>query len=482
MTFKTKIVFGFGIAVLSLLIVAMLSYRSFIRDEQDRRWVAHTYQVMEKLDSVQIDLIDAETGVRGFIISGDDDFLSDYNHGISRIDQDLREIRSLTADNPWQQHNLDLFEPVARVRLDQFVQRIARRRSGLTPDASMLLQKAGKHTMDNLRLQLGGMKAEEQKLLIQRRDNAARSSRQSKRFILVGNLLAFGFLAFAGMVIRKEIAQRRRAENEVRDLNAGLEQRVQERTAELQTREQDLSRSNAELQQFAYVASHDLQEPLRMVASFTQLLARRYGDKLDKDAHEFIAYAVDGATRMQTLISDLLTYSRAGTQTESFERMQLDVVLDQVLRTLKMSIEESHAVVTSDPMPAVVVDGAQIGQVFQNLLVNAIKFHGAMEPRIHIGAVKNGTVWKFSVRDNGIGIAKDHAERIFVIFQRLHTKTEYPGTGIGLAICKKIVERHGGHIWITDTPGGGTTFYFTIATNASLAPKEKENHVSVSHA
>jgi light-regulated signal transduction histidine kinase (bacteriophytochrome) len=209
------------------------------------------------------------------------------------------------------------------------------------------------------------------------------------------------------------------------------------------------------------------------VASFTQLLARRYADKLDDDARDFINFAVDGATRMQTLISDLLNYSRVGTQGKPLAPTDSEAVLERVLDGLKFAIEENRAAVTHDPLPRVMADPVQLGQLFQNLLTNAMKFHGASPPRIHIAARETGSIWEFSFRDNGIGIAEEHAERIFVIFQRLHTKTEYPGTGIGLAICKKIVERHGGRIWIEASEGGGTTFFFTIAPAEKVA-KEKE--------
>ncbi|MGH9756379.1 MAG: sensor histidine kinase, partial [Candidatus Acidiferrales bacterium] len=252
------------------------------------------------------------------------------------------------------------------------------------------------------------------------------------------------------------------AEESVRELNAGLERRVAERTLELAERAKDLIRSNSELQQFAYVASHDLQEPLRMVASFTQLLAKRYRDKLDDDARDFINYAVDGATRMQTLISDLLTYSRVGTQGKPLEPTACDEVLDRVLRNLKFAIEESGAKVTREPLPVVMADAQQLGQLFQNLISNAIKFHGETPPRVEISAKSSGGIWTFSVRDNGIGISPDHSERIFIIFQRLHTRTEYSGTGIGLAVCKKVAERHGGRIWVESAPEGGSIFRFTI--------------------
>jgi PAS domain S-box-containing protein len=230
----------------------------------------------------------------------------------------------------------------------------------------------------------------------------------------------------------------------------------------LKKKTEELARSNKELEQFAYVASHDLQEPLRMVTSYVQLLSRRYEGKLDGNADEFIAYAVDGATRMQRLINDLLTYSRVGTKGKEFEPTDCERVFEHSLKNLQVAIEEQEAVITHDPLPTVMADHVQLGQLFQNLIGNAIKFRGKEAPHIHLSARSNGNGWLFSVRDNGIGIALEYAERIFIIFQRLHNREEYPGTGIGLAVCKKIVERHGGHIWVESDPGKGATFYFTI--------------------
>ena len=225
---------------------------------------------------------------------------------------------------------------------------------------------------------------------------------------------------------------------------------------------EELRRSNQELEQFAYVASHDLQEPLRMVAGFTQLLAKRYQGKLDKDADEFIAFAVDGATRMQALIKDLLAYSRVGTRGGPFTAVDCNAALAKVLDNLKAAISDAQATVTQDSLPTVAGDETQIQQLLQNLIGNGIKYHDSRPPQIHVGCARDGDMWRFSVKDNGIGIEPEHAERIFVIFQRLHTQKEFPGTGIGLALCKKIVERHRGRIWVESEPGKGSTFYFTL--------------------
>lgn len=246
---------------------------------------------------------------------------------------------------------------------------------------------------------------------------------------------------------------------------AGIVQDITERkmTEDLIKRQaQELARSNAELQKFAYVASHDLQEPLRTISSFTQLLARRYKDKLDSDADEFISFIVDGAKRMQRLINDLLAYSRVGTMGKAFETADFEALLGNVLANLNEAISEGNAIVSHDPLPTIIADPTQMEQLFQNLISNAIKFRGEEPPKVHISAEKMESEWLFSVRDNGIGIAPDYFDRIFIIFQRLHGKDDYSGTGIGLAVCKKIVERHGGRIWVESEKGKGSTFYFTI--------------------
>lgn len=230
----------------------------------------------------------------------------------------------------------------------------------------------------------------------------------------------------------------------------------------LAQRSAELARSNAELEQMAYVASHDLQEPLRMVASYVQLLEKRYRDKLDADANEFIGFAVDGVKRMQALIDDLLTYSRVGTQGAPLAPVDVGEVVAIAVSSLRMAINECGAEIVVEPLPTVLGDARQLEQLFQNLIANAVKFRCEGTPQIRVRAEADGDFWRFSVQDNGIGIAPEYFERIFEMFQRLHARREYPGTGIGLAICRKIVERHGGRIWVESQPGHGTTFMFTL--------------------
>ena len=285
------------------------------------------------------------------------------------------------------------------------------------------------------------------------------------------------------VIVNRDITDRKRAETALQEHKIHLEELVATRTAELRraneqlqldvsermqvqqelTRKlEELARSNAELEQFAYVASHDLQEPLRMVASYTQLLGRRYQGKLDANADEFIGFAVDGATRMQQLIEDLLSYSRLTTRGKALTWTEAGAACNAAIGNLQESIKDSNAIVSVGPLPSVFADASQLTALFQNLIGNAIKYSNERRPEIRVDAVPQGDEWVFSVQDNGIGIEQQYFERIFQMFQRLHSRKDYPGTGIGLAVCKKIVERHGGRIWLESQPGQGSTFLLTI--------------------
>jgi PAS domain S-box-containing protein len=251
-------------------------------------------------------------------------------------------------------------------------------------------------------------------------------------------------LALANLQLQKEIDDRKRAE-ELLALKA-----------------KELARSNSDLEQFAYLVSHDLQEPLHVAAGFLTLLSRRYKRQLDAKGEEFIDCALDSIYRLEQQIKDLLDYSRVTTRGKEFEWLDLNAVVAQVLKDLSLTIKEKKAQISYDPLPKVIADSSQLARVFQNLIGNALKFSGNQPPQIHIGAEKSDGEWKLWVQDRGIGIDPKNCERIFLMFERLHSRSEYPGTGIGLAICKKVIERHGGRIWVESEPGQGSTFYFTI--------------------
>jgi len=255
--------------------------------------------------------------------------------------------------------------------------------------------------------------------------------------------------------LQVEIEERRRVEREVRRHRDHLEEQVALRTAELK-------RSNTELEEFAYVASHDLQEPLRKVRSFTELFAQKFGSQVDEEGQRYIGYIVNGAERMQGLIQDLLTYSRVGRADLDLVMVDIGLLFDDVVLQIEEAVNASQARITRDALPALPVNARQIGMLFQNLLTNAVKFHGKEIPCVHVSAQRQDAIWRFAVSDNGIGIRPEHFERVFQVFQRLHGRSEYPGTGIGLAICKRVVERHGGRIWIESVPDKGTTFFFTL--------------------
>jgi signal transduction histidine kinase len=392
----------------------------------------------------------------------------------------VHRLTDLTRDNPAQQANTGELERLVNDRLDLLKQ--TSQFGG--QDAALREEKRnGLAASTQLSKVSGEMMAEETRLLDLRKQAMATADLESVALLTAGSIATILLLVWAYRIISQYAAQRDRAESEVRQashelqvkieqldrLNQVLEERVKERTL-------DLERSNHDLQQFAFVASHDLQEPLRMVSSYLGLLSKTCQGKLDAESEKFVGFAVDGATRMQALIRDLLAYAQVSTQAPALTRIQLSEVVSQARYALLASIRETGAEIATDPLPELDVDPLKMSLVFQNLLSNAIKFRQpGGKPCIQIEARKEDGEWRISVRDRGIGFDPKYAKKIFGAFQRLHGKSEYPGTGIGLAICNRIIEIHGGRIWAEANPGDGAAFHFTLPALADSLPAEKDS-------
>jgi signal transduction histidine kinase len=292
--------------------------------------------------------------------------------------------------------------------------------------------------------------------------NSAAGRTYSHPLITIWNSATlFGFFVISVFILSILKTQYEGKIKLVSELQNAVEE-LQRTKNELEQKSRDLARSNLELEQFAYAASHDLKEPLLAITIDLKLLRKRYESKLDSEANRFMADTIDEANQMQTLINDMLSYSRVGISGKPLVRTDCDAILKRSLNNLRVPLEQSGAVITYDALPEVMADPIQLSQLLQNLINNAIKFHREEKPRIHISAKRTGKEWVFSVSDNGIGIPAEYHEKVFEMFQRLHDKKGYPGSGIGLATCKKIVDRHGGRIWVESKPGNGSTFYFTI--------------------
>jgi signal transduction histidine kinase len=451
-------------------------------------------------------LLDQETAVRGYALATEKQFLTPYYSGVTAEEEQVAQLRALLAQRPAELAALDGVVELARTwRANTAVPVIAAVDSGASATE---LVEAGRQDFDRVR---GGLDSLERQISADRqtaRDDLAKALRWQNS-ILVGVLIVFLLAAMLLTIlirsgIGRPMARLAAATREVSsgdfdqriavdgpaDLRAlggdidtmrqrivaalatsvAAQETLQVQAVELERSNADLARSNSELEQFAYVASHDLQEPLRKVASFCQLLERRYGELLDDRGRQYVAFAVDGAERMQVLINDLLAFSRVGRVYDSANDVDLNAVCDSAEQNLAHRIESANAVIERDKLPTVVGDPTLLSMLWQNLLGNALKFSDPQRPaRVQVTCSRQGELWEFAVSDNGIGIDPQFADKIFIIFQRLHSRGDaYGGTGIGLAMCRKIVEHHGGTIWLdTEHTGPGATFRFTLPARDS---------------
>ncbi|HEX9996635.1 MAG TPA: ATP-binding protein [Abditibacterium sp.] len=482
---------SFGVLSVLLLVVVGFSLFNFRRLGDANRWNIHSYQVLIAIQAVNESLYSLDSGVRGFVVSGKEESLLEFERGGRRYAENYAILKRLTADRLVHRQTLDLIQK----QHDVFVEKrllpvIALRRSISDPTrgivATARLAPARREALSAMQTTLQTMERTERRVQEQREMSQETLQHKMEIALVLGSLLSITLTAgLFHLAVRSSrrlddanlqlSAEKNRTEAtnaRLVSINARLEDEVTQRRAaekRLQQGMVELQRSNAELEQFAYVASHDLQEPLRAVGGCVQLLQKRYAGQLDSRADQFIEHAVEGVQRMQNLIHDLLLYSRVGSKGKPFERVPGEKILAGALQNISVALREGEAKVSHDPLPVWKCEASQIELVFQNLLSNALKFRGDRAPCIHISCAPSddSLFWVISVTDKGIGIETQYFERIFVMFQRLHNRTEYAGTGIGLAICKKIVERHGGTVWVKSEIGQGSTFFFSLPIEPS---------------
>nr|WP_261994263.1 ATP-binding protein [Streptomyces sp. t39] len=496
-TTRQWLVAGVSVALAVLLGLLSLGVWSLSRSEDitGRLVDIHSPALIEA-ERMEAALLNQETGVRGYSVAGQQEFLAPWEQGLSDQETSAKRLSSLVRHDARAVADLAAVETAAGTWQRRYARPVV---ESPAPEAAAGVSAAeGKKLFDAVRAASDAQQDHLQDVRSAARDALDRAA--FLRNLVLGAIAALvgllALVAFEG--VRRGITEplaRLRAQArtvaagrfdqpvdtagpaDLRALGADVEAMRRRLVDELEAAEAsrrlldeqtaDLQRSNAELEQFAYVASHDLQEPLRKVSSFTQLLQRRYGGQLDDRADQYIGFAVDGANRMQTLINDLLDFSRVGRVHNQQNTVDLDALADRVLESLSVTVEETGAVVTRDPLPTVIGDSTQLGMLLQNLVSNAIKFRSQdTPPRIRIEAERDGAWWRLAVSDNGIGIAPEFAEKIFVIFQRLHTKDAYPGNGIGLAMCKKVVEFHGGVIALDPGHHPGSRFTFTLPVHS----------------
>lgn len=462
-------------SIFVIVIIGVVTYRSVRSLITVNERVVHTEEVLVGLAEIRIDLLQVETDARGFLLTGDPAFENAYRTHLATIPARVADLKAKTVDNPEQQTRFDVLDRAVQARLDlldEFVQK--RQVLGVTviPEGGVA---EGKRRMEVLKAALDDIARAEEGLLAQRLAESSRTGRQILMTVVlaIGSLIAL--VGLVGFLAHRDINFRRDNEEKLRAARDELEDRVRERTAELSDLNTELERSNRELQDFAFVASHDLQEPLRKIQAFGDRLRTVQGPKFDDQGRDYLDRMNNAAERMHTLINDLLMFSRVTTKAQPFEPTDLSTIANEVVSDLEASIETAEGKVVVGDLPTVEADPLQMRQLLQNLIANALKFrkpHTAPTVEVMSEIVEEDShssgqdgredLVKICVRDNGIGFDEKYLDRIFTPFQRLHGRNEYEGTGIGLAVCRKIVERHGGTLTAKSTPGEGATFIATL--------------------
>lgn len=457
-----RLAVAFAFAVILLVINGVVSYRSVKTLIDNNELVTHTQDVLENVQELTATLLQAETDARGYIITGDKIYLDAYRASRERVPQKVAELKQLTSDNRSHQDKFPQLEAAIASRMELLEDFIGRRDTqGISAITGSGMGSEGKRRMDAVRSVIAEISTEERELLRIRVLDSETSGRRTLLTFVVANTVLLALLSLVFYLAVRDIRERRLNEAKLQAARDQLETRVRERTAELNDANTELQRSNRELQDFAFVASHDLQEPLRKIQAFGDRLTTKHGPQLTDEARDYLTRMQSAASRMHTLINDLLTFSRVTTKAQPFVETDLDKVAREVLSDLEIRVQESEGRVELGELPTIQADPLQMRQLMQNLIGNALKFHRPdTPPLITIMSDGRSTEGFLTVTfaDNGIGFDEKYLDRIFTPFQRLHGRNEYEGTGIGLAVCRKIVERHGGTLTARSTPGEGSTF------------------------